>query len=62
MPRTWQELAAAERLPAFLSTPAGVPFVVDPATGRIDVSTPVAVVAAAAEPTVGPGRPSVSAW
>lgn len=37
-PRTWRELAVAERLPAVPTDPTGVPFVFDPAVGRIDVS------------------------
>ena len=38
MPRSWQELATAERLRGVPVDPTGVPFVVNPATGRIDVS------------------------
>ena len=38
MPRTWQELLTSERLPRIPVDPAGVPFVVDGVTGRIDVS------------------------
>lgn len=38
MPRSWQELAAAERLSAVPVDPTGVPFVFDPAAGYIDVS------------------------
>lgn len=38
-PRSWQELAAAEHLsPQALVDPTGVPFVVNPATGRIELS------------------------
>jgi hypothetical protein len=38
LPRSWQEFASAERLPGVPLDPTGVPFVVSPATGRIDVS------------------------
>jgi len=38
LPRTWGELAQLGPLPRVPVDPAGVPFVVDPATGRIDVS------------------------
>jgi hypothetical protein len=38
MPRTWQELVTAERLQGIPVDPAGVPFLVDGVTGRIDVS------------------------
>jgi tetratricopeptide (TPR) repeat protein len=38
LPRTWQELAAAERMPGIPVDPTGVPFVVDPKTNRVDVS------------------------
>lgn len=39
LPRDWQELAAAERLrPEALVDPTGKPFIVDPQTGRLDVS------------------------
>lgn len=38
MPRTWQELVTAERLPGIPVDPAGVPFVVDAVTGKVDVS------------------------
>jgi hypothetical protein len=38
MPQSWQELAAAERWRAIPVDPAGVPFVVDPVTGKVDVS------------------------
>lgn len=38
-PRNWQELSAAERLsPGALVDPTGVPFVVNPSTGLLDVS------------------------
>jgi hypothetical protein len=38
MPKSWQELVAAERLPGVPLDPTGVPYVVNPASGRIDVS------------------------
>lgn len=37
-PRSWRELIAGERLRGVPVDPAGVPFVLDPATGRIDIS------------------------
>lgn len=54
MPRTWQELVAAERLSAIPVDPAGVPFVVDPATGKIDVSKQSPLWPLPTEPVVGP--------
>lgn len=38
LPSSWQELAAAERLPGVPADPTGVPFVFDPKVGFIDVS------------------------
>lgn len=38
MPQSWQELAAAERWRSIPVDPAGVPFVVDTTTGKVDVS------------------------
>ncbi len=38
LPRTWQELVAAEHLAGVPVDPSGLPFVVDPSTGRLDVS------------------------
>lgn len=38
IPRSWQELAAAERLARVPADPTGVPFVFDPKLGFIDVS------------------------
>ena len=38
MPRSWQEVAAAERWRSIPVDPAGVPFVVDPNTGKVDVA------------------------
>jgi hypothetical protein len=37
-PRTWQELVAGERLRGIPLDPTGVPFELDAATGRVDVS------------------------
>jgi len=38
IPRSWQELAAVERLRGVPADPTGVPFVFDPKVGHIDVS------------------------
>jgi len=38
IPRSWQELASAERLARVPADPTGVPFVFDPKVGRIEVS------------------------
>lgn len=38
VPRSWQELAAAEKMNRVPVDPTGVPFVFDPKVGRIDVS------------------------
>ena len=54
LPRTWQELATAERLPGIPVDPAGVPFVVDAVTGKIDVSKQSPLWPLPAEPKVGP--------
>jgi tetratricopeptide (TPR) repeat protein len=54
MPRTWQELATAERLRGIPVDPAGVPFVVDPQTGRIDVSKQSPMWPLPVEPAMGP--------
>ncbi len=53
MPRTWQELVTAERLPGVPVDPAGVPFVVDGVTGTIDVSKQSPLWPLPAEPKVG---------
>lgn len=52
MPRTWQELVAAERLPGIPLDPAGVPFVVDSVTGNISLSKQSPLWPLPAEPTV----------
>jgi hypothetical protein len=54
MPRTWQELVTSERLPGIPVDPAGVPFVVDTVTGKIDVSKQSPLWPLPAEPKVGP--------
>ena len=54
MPRTWQELVSAERLRGIPVDPAGVPFVVDPATGKVDISPQSPLWPLPAEPKVGP--------
>lgn len=54
MPKSWQELAAAERLRGIPVDPAGVPFVVDPNTGRVDVSSQSPMWPLPAEPKTGP--------
>ena len=54
MPRTWQELVTAERLPGIPVDPAGVPFVVDGVTGKIDVSRQSPFWPLPTEPKVGP--------
>jgi hypothetical protein len=54
MPRSWQELAVAERLRGIPADPAGVPFVVDPKTGRIDVSRDSPMWPLPVEPKAGP--------
>ena len=38
LPQSWQELAAAERWRSIPVDPAGVPFVVDTTTGKVDVA------------------------
>jgi tetratricopeptide (TPR) repeat protein len=38
MPRSWQELAAAEKLPRVPTDPTGMPFFFDPKVGKIDLS------------------------
>ena len=54
-PRTWQELAAAEHLPpAARVDPTGVPFVVDPETGRVDLSDQSKLWPLPSEPTARP--------
>ena len=52
MPRTWQELVTAERLPGIPVDPAGVPLVVDTVTGRVDVSKQSPLWPLPAEPKV----------
>jgi tetratricopeptide (TPR) repeat protein len=54
MPRSWQELATAERLRGIPVDPAGVPFVVDSQTGRIDVSRQSPMWPLPVEPRMGP--------
>jgi tetratricopeptide (TPR) repeat protein len=56
MPKTWQELVAAERLPGVPVDPAGVPFVVDTATGRVDVSNKSPLWPLPVEPAPGVPR------
>jgi tetratricopeptide (TPR) repeat protein len=56
MPRTWQELASAERLPGVPVDPAGVPFVVDAATGHVGVSDKSPLWPLPVEPTPGAPR------
>ena len=53
MPRTWQELVTAERLKSIPADPAGVPFVVDAVTGRVDISKESPLWPLPAEPKVG---------
>ncbi|HZL96257.1 MAG TPA: hypothetical protein VFB99_21565 [Vicinamibacterales bacterium] len=53
MPRTWQELVTSERLPGIPVDPAGVPFVVDGVTGKIDVSKQSPLWPLPTEPKVG---------
>ena len=53
MPRTWQELVASERLSGIPVDPAGVPFVVDPVTGKIDISKQSPLWPLPTEPVVG---------
>jgi hypothetical protein len=53
MPRTWQELVTSERLPGIPVDPAGVPFVVDAVTGKIDVSKQSPLWPLPTEPKVG---------
>ena len=57
IPRSWQELAAAERLRAVPADPTGVPFVFDPAVGRIDVSKKSILWPLPLEPMKGPALP-----
>ena len=54
MPRTWQELVTSERLPGIPVDPAGVPFVVDGVTGKIDVSKQSPLWPLPTEAKVGP--------
>ena len=54
MPRTWQELINGERLTGIPLDPAGVPFVVDTVTGKIDVSKQSPLWPLPTEPKVGP--------
>ena len=54
LPGTWEELVTSERLPGIPVDPAGVPFVVDTVTGKIDVSKQSPLWPLPAEPTVGP--------
>ena len=37
-PGSWQELAVAERLKGIPLDPTGVPYALDPTTGRVDVA------------------------
>lgn len=53
MPRTWQELVTAERLPGIPVDPAGVPLVVDTVTGRVDISKQSPLWPLPTEPKVG---------
>lgn len=53
MPRTWQELVTLERLPGIPVDPAGVPFVVDGVTGKVDVSRQSPLWPLPTEPKVG---------
>jgi len=54
MPRSWQELATAERLRGIPVDPAGFPFVVDAQTGHIDVSKQSPMWPLPVEPKTGP--------
>ncbi|MBY0494037.1 MAG: type II secretion system protein GspG [Cyanobacteria bacterium] len=56
MPSSWQELAAAERWRGIPVDPAGVPFVVDAQTGKVDVAKSSPMWPLPAEPTQGPPR------
>jgi tetratricopeptide (TPR) repeat protein len=57
LPQSWQELAAAERWRGVPVDPAGVPFVVDPNTGKVDVAKTSPMWPLPSEPTQGPARP-----
>jgi tetratricopeptide (TPR) repeat protein len=56
MPQSWQELAAAERWRGVPVDPAGVPFVVDPTSGKVDVAKSSPMWPLPSEPTQGPPR------
>ena len=51
LPSTWQELANAERWRGVPVDPEGVPFVVDPSTGKVDVAKTSPMWPLPAEPT-----------
>jgi tetratricopeptide (TPR) repeat protein len=55
MPRSWQELVVAERLPGVPTDPTGVPLIAD-ATGRIDVSRKSDLWPLPLEPEVKPAK------
>ncbi|HEX6163265.1 MAG TPA: hypothetical protein VFZ31_07865 [Vicinamibacterales bacterium] len=56
MPQSWQELAVAERWRSIPVDPAGVPFVVDATTGKVDVSKNSAMWPLPSEPARMPAR------
>jgi tetratricopeptide (TPR) repeat protein len=54
LPKSWQELAAAERWRSIPVDPAGVPFVVDATTGKVDVAKNSLMWPLPAEPKTAP--------
>ena len=54
LPRSWQELAVAERWRSLPFDPAGVPYVFDPQTGQVDVAKHSPMRPLPAEPTMPP--------
>lgn len=57
LPASWQELATAEHLSAVPADPTGVPFVIDAATGQIDVSRQSSLWPLPVNPPAAPGLP-----
>jgi tetratricopeptide (TPR) repeat protein len=57
IPRSWQELAVAERLSRVPADPTGVPFVFDPKVGHIDVAKTSTLWPLPVEPRPAPQVP-----
>ncbi|MDP3717214.1 MAG: hypothetical protein Q8T13_05520 [Acidobacteriota bacterium] len=55
-PRDWRELVVGERLRGIPLDPTGIPYALDPATGRADVSRESALWPLPAAPIPGPPR------